>query len=179
MRQSGTTLLELTVVLAVAGMLLAIAVPAMSSLIDSGRLSSSTNELITALHLTRSEAIKRNSRAVMCPSATGTSCAVSGGWHLGWLVFHDPNNNATLDAGETVIMARPALPAGLRVQSTEPTARYISYAPSGGTKWISGAWQGGTLTLCNASESSGSARKVVISSTGRPRSEKTTVASCP
>ncbi|MDZ7595937.1 MAG: GspH/FimT family pseudopilin [Thiobacillus sp.] len=179
MKQSGVTLLELMVVLSVAGILLAIGVPALTSLTHSSRLSSFANELISSMHLTRSEAIKRNSRAVMCPSVTGTSCAVNGGWHQGWLVFHDPNNNAVLDAGETVIMTRQALPSGLWAKSTEPTAIYISYAPSGGTKKIGGAWQAGTLTLCNESGSSNSARKVIISSTGRPRTEKTTVASCP
>ena len=179
MKQSGLTLLELIVTLSIAGILLAIAVPAFTSLINSIRLSSFANELISSLHLTRSEAIKRNSRAVMCPSETGTSCAADGDWHLGWLVFHDPNNNAALDAGETVILAKQALHSGLRVKSTQPTAKYISYAPSGGAKKISGAWQSGTLTLCNESGSLSPARKVIISSTGRPRTEKSTLASCP
>lgn len=179
MKQSGTTLLELIVTLSIAGILLAVAVPSFTSLINSSRLSSFANELISSLHLTRSEAIKRNSRAVMCPSETGTSCAATGGWHLGWLVFHDPNNNAALDVGETVIMARRALPAGLWAKSTDPTAKYISYAPNGATRKITGAWQGGTLTLCNESGSSSPATKVIISSTGRPRTEKTLLASCP
>lgn len=179
LKQSGMTLLELIVTLLIAGILLAVAVPAFTSLITSSRLSSYANELISSLHLTRSEAIKRNSRAVMCPSETGASCSTDGGWQLGWLIFHDPNNNAALDDGETVISARQALPSGLWVKSTEPTAKYISYAPSGGAKKISGAWQSGTLTLCNESESSSLARKIIISSTGRPRTEKTTLASCP
>jgi len=35
--------------------------------------------------LARSEAIKRNARAVLCPSADGSSCEASGGWHrVGW-----------------------------------------------------------------------------------------------
>ena len=177
-KQSGTTLLELMITLSVAGISLAIAVPAFTSLNNSSRLSGFANDLISSLHLTRSEAIKRNSRVVMCPSETGTSCAPAGGWHRGWLVFHDPNNNAALDAGETVILARPALPVGLLAKSTDPTAKYISYAPSGGTKQIGGAWQAGTLTLCNESGSVGPGRKVVISSTGRPRTEKTMLASC-
>ena len=179
MKQSGVTLLELMVVLAIVAILVAISIPGFTSLVRSSRLSSATNELVSSLHLARSEAIKRNSRAVMCISATGTSCVASGGWHQGWLVFHDPNNNAALDAGETVILARQALQAGLRATSIGSTAKYISYAPGGGTKQISGAWQGGTLTLCNESGSLNSARKVVISSTGRPRTEKTTLASCP
>ncbi len=109
----------------------------------------------------------------------GISCAASGGWQQGWLVFHDANNNAALDAGETVILARQVLPAGFSFTGNTPVAKYISYAPTGGTKMISGALQLGTLTLCNKSGSLGSARQVVISSTGRPRTVKLVLASCP
>ena len=179
MKQSGTTLLELMVVLSIAGILLTIGIPAFSYLAHTSHLSSATNEMVSSLHLTRSEAIKRNSRAVMCPSVTGTSCAVNGGWHMGWLVFHDPNNNAALDAGETVIMARQALPAGFSLTGNKWISKYISYTPSGATRTISGVLQVGTLTLCNESGAPGAARLVIISSTGRPRTEKTTLASCP
>ena len=179
MKQSGTTLLELMVVLSIAGILLAIGIPAFNHLAHSIRLTSATNELVSSLHLARSEAIKRNSRTVMCMSATGTSCAASGGWQQGWLVFHDVNNNAVLDAGETVILTRQAQPAGLLLTGNTPVSKYISYSPNGATKLISGAFQAGTLTLCNESAVSGAAREVVVSNTGRPRTVKVTLASCP
>ena len=179
MKQSGATLMELMVVLAIAAILLAVAIPGFASLYQASLLSSVTNELVSSLHLTRSEAIKRRSRAVMCPSATGTSCAGSGGWHQGWVVFHDPNNNAALDAGETVILARPGLPAGFRVTGNAPVSRYVSYTPAGGAKLISGAFQAGTLTLCNDSGAGNAARQSVISSTGRPRTVRVALAFCP
>jgi type IV fimbrial biogenesis protein FimT len=172
-------MLELVVVMAVAGILLAIGIPAVSSLVHAVRLSSFTNELVISLHLTRSEAIKRQSRAVMCKSTSGASCAASGGWQQGWLVFHDANNNAALDAGETVILSRQALPSGFSMTGNTHVASYISYAPTGGARLLSGALQVGTLTLCNESESSDQARQVVISSTGRPRIAKVVLASCP
>lgn len=179
MKQSGATLLELMVVLAVSAILLGIGIPSFASFSGSSRLASVTNELVSSLHLARSEAIKRNSRVVLCTSATGTSCVASGGWHQGWLVFHDPNNNAVLDAGETVILARQALPAGFILTGNSHLSKYISYTPGGATKLISGAFQAGTLTLCNGSEAPGAARKVIISSTGRPRTVKVALASCP
>lgn len=179
MKQSGSTLLELMVVLSVSAILLGIGIPGFSTLTSNSRLVGATNELVSSLHLARSEAIKRNSRVVLCTSATGTSCVASGGWHQGWLVFHDPNNNAVLDADEVVILSRQALPAGLRATSTGSTARYVSYTPTGGTKQITGAFQAGTLTLCNASEAADTARKIIISSTGRPRTVKAVLAACP
>lgn len=177
MKQTGTTLEELLVALAIAAILLAFGVPAMASLMRTSRLTAATNDLLVSLHLARSEAIKRGSRVVACPSADGSSCAQTGGWHQGWLVFHDANNNAAPDGGEALIQVRQALPAGLRVTSQGSTARYISYAPTGATEQVSGAFQAGTLTLCSEWGGTQSARKIIISKTGRPRT--TRLDACP
>jgi type IV fimbrial biogenesis protein FimT len=177
MKQWGATLLELMVVLAVLAILVTIGMPSLTSLINASRVTSAANELVSSLHLARSEAIKRGTRAVMCPSATGTSCT-DGGWHQGWLVFHDANNNAALDAGEAVILQQPAMHEGFRLTGNAPVSRYISYSSTGAAKLVSGAFQAGTLTVCNASDPSG-ARKIIVSSTGRPRTVKAVLASCP
>ena len=178
MKQCGATLLELLVVLAVSAILLAIAVPSFSGLFHASRLTSATNALIASLHVARSEAIKRRQRAVVCPSLAGETCAGSGGWHQGWMVFHDANNNAQRDAGEAVLLIHSPLPAGMRVTSKGSTASYISYTPAGDTQQVGGGFQAGTLTLCHVSASPDSARQVVIYRTGRPRTAKTSVATC-
>jgi len=179
MKQTGATLAELLVVLAIAAILAGLAIPGFASLVHSSRLSAATNELLVSLHLARGEAIKRNARTVICISANGSTCATGGGWHQGWLIFHDANNNAALDPGETVIHARQALPDSIRLTGNSTVSKYISYAPSGGTKSVTGAFQAGTLTVCNVANASGAARRVVISSTGRPRVAKVVLASCP
>jgi len=179
MKQAGTTLLELMVVLAIAAILLAIGIPSFASLTTSSRLANATNSMVASLHLARSEAIKRNSRTVLCPSASGTACAASGGWQQGWLVFHDINNNAALDAGETLILSQSGMPDGFRLTGNSSVADYISYAPTGAAEKTSGAFQAGTLTVCRQSYEEYGARLIVISRTGRPRTAKTTLASCP
>lgn len=176
MNQSGVTLIELMVVLAVSAILLSIGIPGFASFIGGSRLASATNELVSSLHLARSEAIKRNSRAALCKSASGVACSTSGGWQQGWIVFHDVNNNAALDAGEAVVLTQPALPSNLILTGNGPVSNYISYAPTGVARLVSGAWQFGTLTLCQQSDQGG-ARQIVISSTGRPRTVR--LASCP
>lgn len=177
MNQSGATLLELMVVLAVSAILLGIGIPSFASFTSNSRLASATNEMLSSLHLARSEAIKRRSRAAMCPSATGDACAESGDWDQGWVVFHDANNNAELDTDEVVIMVRQGLSTGMRLTGNSTVSHYISFAPDGGSKHVSGAWQAGTLTVCNKEGTSGPARQIVISKTGRPRT--TVLAACP
>jgi type IV fimbrial biogenesis protein FimT len=179
MKQSGATLMELLVVLSIAAILVSTAIPGFSALIRSTRLSGATNDFIASLHLARSEAIKRNARTVLCPSATGAACAASGGWHQGWLMFHDANNNAVLDAGEAVILARQALPAGFSLTGNTSVSKYISFVSTGAAKLVNGGFQAGTLTLCNESETAEMARQVILSSTGRPRTIKIMLASCP
>lgn len=181
LRQSNTgfTLIELMVVLAVMTVLLALTIPAMTEVMASVELATFSNSFLSNLYLTRSEAIKRNARVVLCKSATGLSCATDGNWEQGWIVFHDVNNNATLDLGEVIIQREQALPPNLRLVGNIHVARYVSYSHFGTTKLTSGAFQAGTLTLCRQSLSSGEARHIIISSTGRPRIQKTTVTACP
>lgn len=177
MNQSGMTLLELLVVLAVSAILLTIGIPSFASLIHSSHVTSATNELVGSLHLARAEAIKRGGRIVICPSATGVVCS-GGDWHQGWVMFHDQNNDAALDASEIVVLRRRAMPAGYRLTGNLPVSRYVSYTPTGSAKSTSGAWQFGTLTVCRESRERVEARQIVIGSTGRPRTVKVMLDAC-
>ena len=178
-RSLGFTLIELLVVLAVAGILQTLAAPALTTMVNSIRLTSAVNALFSSLILARSEAIKRNSRAVVCKSASGQACSATGGWEQGWIVFHDPNNNAVRDAGEDLLSREPALSQLFRFTGNSPLSNYVSYTPTGTTSYASGAFQAGTLTVCPESATRVDARQIVISSAGRPRTVKTTVAQCP
>lgn len=178
MNQSGMTLLELLVVLAVSAILLTIGIPSFASLIHSSHVTSATSELVGSLHLARAEAIKRGGRIVICPSATGVACS-GAGWHQGWVMFHDQDNDAALDASETVVLRRRAMPEGYRLTGNLPVSRYVSYTPTGSAKSTSGAWQFGTLTVCRESRDRVEARQVVIASTGRPRTVKVMLDACP
>ena len=110
-KAGGVTLVELLTVLVLILVVQMLAVPAMTSLLDSIRLSTSINTLLTSIHFARNEATKRNDRVVMCKSAGTGACVKSGGWEQGWIIFHDKNNNAVFDVGEPILLSEPALPA--------------------------------------------------------------------
>lgn len=179
MNQSGATLLELMLVLAISAILLTIGIPSFVSASANSSVTSATNAMVASLHLARSEAIKRGSRAVVCPSPNGAACAGSGGWEQGWVVFNDANNNAALDTGEAVILTQGSMPPGYRMTGQLSSSSYISYTPSGAAKKTSGAFQAGHLTVCEALDSTVSARQIIISKTGRPRTARVTLAACP
>ena len=175
----GFTLIELMVVLAVVAVLQTLAAPAFSGVVTSIKLTTAVNSLLSSLWMARSESIKRNSRVVVCKSASGTACASSGSWEQGWIVFHDANNNAVLDAGEVVISREQALPSLVRLNGNSPFVSYVSYTSAGSARYVSGAFQAGTFTACVQSASATEARQIVINIAGRPRTVRTKVAKCP
>jgi type IV fimbrial biogenesis protein FimT len=137
-----------------------------------------SNAFLSQLHLARSEAIKRNQRVAMCKSSDGALCADSGGWDQGWIVFNDANDDGRREPGELLLYQVAALPPGFRLLGNTNVSRYVSFAGTGGTLLTSGAFQAGTLTLCRLSAGAAEAREIIISSVGRPRIKRTTVASC-
>lgn len=97
---SGFTLLELMVVVVIAGILLAIGVPAMGNFISNSRMTAAANDLMGTLHYARSEAIKRRAPVTICTSANpldaDPDCAASP-LLTGWVVFVDNNQNGERD----------------------------------------------------------------------------------
>lgn len=177
-RQRGFTLIELLVTLAVAAVLVSMAIPSFSQIIDSVKLTSATNVFVSNLQLARSEAIKRNSRVALCKSADGLTCATGGGWEQGWIVFHDANNDGLRADSETVIRRELALSARVRLSGNQNVARYVSFAPTGATQLLGGGFQAGTLTVCHDSADAGEARQIILNAVGRPRVHKLMLASC-
>ena len=130
--ESGVTLVELMITLTVLAVLLAVAVPSFNALTASSRLSASTNELLAAMAQSRSEALRRGQRVVLCiqdPNNPG-QCTNAGNWEQGWMAFVDLDRDASRDAGEDIVLTTPQQAAGLLMpaQNAQRTAVYL---PSG------------------------------------------------
>ena len=113
MHAEGVTLIELMVTLAVVGLLLAVGVPAVRDLIATSRMSTAVNDLVSSLHLARSEALKTSDRVSVCASTNWDSLAPDcNGLDLadGWIVFVDSiGQNDSVDPGEVVLLTHEPL----------------------------------------------------------------------
>lgn len=140
-QQSGVTLIELMIVLAIAAILTAVAAPSFSSLINSMRQTSVLTKLTGDLNRARGEAIKRNQRILVCVRGTDTVCGAGGNninWQNGWLVCYDGNQDGVCDLNNTTnpnpIIVQPAIHSTLGLTGTSP----IRFNPSG-TQGANGA----------------------------------------
>ena len=169
MPHKGFTLIELMVTISVAAILLVIAVPNFRTFVLNNRITGQANDMMTALNYARSEAIKRGLPVSMCSSTTGAACAGVLTWGTGWIVFADPNNNGTLDAGETLLRVWPAL-GGANTLNAGLAA--VTFDSSGFAR-ASAA----TYRLCD-SRGTGFARNIQLAGSGRAITA-TGAASCP
>jgi type IV fimbrial biogenesis protein FimT len=127
----GFTLVELLITILVAALLMALAIPAFHSFVENNRLAASTNQLVSALAVARSEAIHRRENVTLCsstnPAAAVPTCAASTSWETGWIAFTDRNGNGIIEVppGGTDVLLRvwEAIPAGHTLTATGGTTQ--------------------------------------------------------
>lgn len=158
----------------------AIAAPGFLNFVRDNRLTTTTNDLIGDMMLTRNEAIKRNTPVVICKTTDATVanpvCDGTAGnaWTNGWIVFVDANDNGTRDSPggtlETLVRLHTLLRDTMTLTPLAPTGsdsdirNFISYRPSGRPL----SFTGGTFKLCDQ-RGARSAKSLIISETGQPR----------
>jgi len=187
-RQTGFTLLELMLVIAIAALILGIGVPNLRQFILNNRMTGAANDLLAAVYLARTESIKRHSQTVMCftsdPTAGAPAC--DGDGSQGWVVFVDDvdpavvaatDSNGQIDAGEAVLLRHEALANGISVRSLPLGNRgYVAYNAAGFSRPIAAVGSDvDSLVLCDSrgnvatyGAANSTARGFVMSATGRP-----------
>lgn len=168
----GFTLVELMVTMMVAGILLSVAAPNFSDAMLNSRQVVKTNELMSALRIARSEAIKRSTRTAVCARQTNISCGTD--WSNGFLVFIDNGPTAgVIDDDEQILrVAKPTegnswiLNRARLVNTNEaPLQRpYLRFGPRGTSHWRGS----GFFAICD-NRGNSSARAINISLSGDPR----------
>lgn len=122
--ETGFTLIELMVALAVAAILLAVAVPAFRTLLRNYQVSTQADDFLGSVQTARSEAVKRGAAVVLCavPDSTVALPNCTAGAANAWMVFVAPIPNTGQPANTAAILElHPNLANGvlLRADSTE------------------------------------------------------------
>ena len=165
----GFSLIELIMVLVISSTLLLVGAPVMWKVIQLNQLRTQTNRLLTAINLTRSEAVLRNIPVSMCPSSTLATgeATCSGNFADGWFVFTNRDRDRVVDPGrDEVLGLYEALPSGYTLTNrsgTRAANEIITYFPDGSSP------RNRTLLLCPPGVGQRMSRSIVMNIVGRPR----------
>ena len=97
----GFTMIELMIVVAIMAILIALAAPSFTPLIERWRVRDSAETLTSSLYYARSEAIKRGGNVIIAKNPNTADCTTATAdtqWGCGWRIFFDVNGNGSQDA---------------------------------------------------------------------------------
>ena len=171
--QTGFTIIEMIVTVALLSVMLAVAVPGFGNLMQNNTIVSATNGFVSNLAYARNEAISRNTEITVCTvSSTGgaivypLSCASDGRWETGWVVWGDANDNNQIDNGEQILIAEP-LPDGYTLRAENSVfSNKVEFSSAGdATGDLSSAAD--IFNLCDPTQDTTRSRAIHLNGVGR------------
>jgi type IV fimbrial biogenesis protein FimT len=162
--QTGFTLVELIITIAIAAILITMSIPAFSKLLESNRLTTHIHDFVAHLNYAREAAIFRNQRVTLCKSSDGIFCDNDLEWEDGWIIFVDSDNNHTRTAEEPLISFQPSVRTyiSIRYSANLRQNNFVSFTPVGTS------FGNGTFTFCSG-RTDIVPRALILARTGRVR----------
>lgn len=162
-RQSGFTLMELLIVLAIAGVMLGVGVPGLQTMSYNSKRLSMFQQLYASLQSARLEAVSKATNVTVCKRNTaGTACDNSANWHDGWIIFLDADEDGVVDGGEDIIRVFDDVGSDIWMEGNIKVSNRVTFDLLGRTG------NNGTISICDV-RGPNYARGVVISQAGRVR----------
>ena len=148
--ETGISLAECLISMALVSILTTIAAPAVSSLIAKNQLDTATQQLRQDIAHARYVAVIRQQPVSINP--TKPNC-----WHCGWRIGAE---------AKTLILRSP-LSASIKITSNSPWQTGATFMPNGAAVQQGGAFAAGSFFIC--ATNSNHHFKVIISKSGRAR----------
>jgi type IV fimbrial biogenesis protein FimT len=171
--QTGFTIIELLIVLAIAAVLATIGGPAMGEFIKNNRLQSKTHAVMADILQARSEAATRKKNVVMCRSANSDAATPSCGgstqdWGTGgYITFVDEDVNFTFSAGDLLLRRGAKATDQVKLMTNGTANNDIRYSPEG---LLNEGGSTARLAVCDdRPDADGLGRRIDIPPHGRPR----------
>lgn len=164
----GFTLIEVLVVIAILGVLAALAGPSFTPTIERWRIKQAAEAITSTIYYARSEAIKRGGQVAIQKIANNTNGCTTAvdktDWDCGWFVCEDTNGNGSCATTEPVLQRYNA-PTNIQITRTGG-AESIKL-----NRWglVDGTWLGFSIVPFGKSTSNPAALGVCMSSAGRIR----------
>jgi type IV fimbrial biogenesis protein FimT len=183
-KNSGFTLVELLITIVIVGVLLTVGIPSLKTFMKGNQLVASTNEMVSAFNVARSEAIKRNASVTVCESANGTTCTspATGSWESGWIVFVGAvgsSTGAACTAGNVgtscLLRSHAAIDNQITISAenvgTSAVVGSTTFNARGLPRTVGGATQTAKFNVCSLDDSGAtiSSRAMMLNLTGRVR----------
>ncbi len=165
-------MLELMIVLGIAAILAAGAVPSMRDAIDRNGRETAMQNLITAISVARTEAVTQGRNVSICRSTNQSTCAATTGsdWDDGWIVFSDTGTAGTIDGTDALVrvygVSNDQSVITLKTRANGSfTGDYLQFNANG---FLNNSTTGAYFKFCAKDNVATKTRAVLLSNTGRP-----------
>lgn len=155
-QQSGITLIELLVGMAIMGIILTVGLPSMKDMLVRSQVTAQINELSAVIQFARHNAINEQATSVLCPTTNFSTC--TNNWDNPKMVFTDADANGIRGADEDMLAG-----TGNILDTFDMTGPVGTISFQGNGSVASPA----TLLLCHEDNEAKYARALIISLQGR------------